>query len=677
MSHRFGKYEILRRLGLGGAAGVYLARDSVLDRPVALKVLGQQLRGDPGVISRILQDVKRSAGLVHPNIVTIYDYGVQDGIAFIAMEVLPGESLRAAIERKADLPLQQKLEAALQLAKALEHAHGQGVIHGDVTPGNVQLLPGSDIKLTGFGTAAVLSAGAARVQAATGTPGYAAPEQLRGQAPTAASDLFAFGAVVYELLAYRRPFKGEDAAAVRMQTAFDQPPQFEPHDGPIPLPLQSLVFRCLAKKPENRFDSFSPVVAELRRLVQSSSLGLAPVPQELYLGSGPGTSGMEEVVFDESPQVRRSSDDAPADALEIVTPVSLHRLDAEEPGIPPPSSIQSMPQISPAGEASQADFEAALEGGPSRSFSLMLLIGVMGMAASLFLAAGLNWLLSPGGTTQPQEPRTVFMTSYGLPTETPAGQRPGPESPRPSAEPARPNQPALPAALKEVPDTPAPVAAPPAATPARTPIPEPEAPSAPPPAARPPAPPPTVRPRYSAGSTAPSPAEPAPTEAPIIALAAPTSSPPPGPPSPTPSQLAASVLPSPVPSATPPARLDLPTPGPPTEPASSAEAADLLAIHQLLARYKDASERLDPDALREIWPSLKGRRLKTIEEGFSKYASQSLTIEVRRIAIAGETATVQATIRRVIQPKEGERVVEERPVKIAVRKSAKGWVIDD
>src|SRR5688500_3013890 len=153
MEKTFGKYEILGRLGVGGMGVVYLARDSVLGRKVALKILEQRMHEEERLVRRFLHEARVSAGLNHPNIVVIYDFGTEQGQSFIAMEYLPGETLRTYIEKKIPLTLGHKLHIALQVARALEYAHRYSVIHRDIKPGNIQVLPSGEVKLMDFGIA--------------------------------------------------------------------------------------------------------------------------------------------------------------------------------------------------------------------------------------------------------------------------------------------------------------------------------------------------------------------------------------------------------------------------------------------------------------------------------------------------------------------------------------------
>jgi eukaryotic-like serine/threonine-protein kinase len=739
-NRRFGKYEILRRLGSDKAGRVFLALDTALDRQVALRIVGQNLQKDPDAAARLLQQVKAVASLTHPNIVVIYDFGLHEGYLFAAMEVLPGESLRAAIEKKPALSLVQRLEIAMAIAKALEHANSRGVLLHDFRPGSIQLLSGEDVKVIDFGISPVEPREGAQGAGLVNLGPYSSPEEVLGLPATVVSNVFSFGVVLYELLSYRKPFSGADAAELRLKIAFEEPPAFDPTHLWIPPALQLLVFRCLAKKPEQRFESFEPIVAELRRLAHGPALELPARGSPGSVADRPEPSqegGGEEVIFDETeasaPSTALSdlSESAVGEPIRVGSTAASPRGSLPEareastapwtfkvPGKPP--SEPAAPEVKPIEE---------LPGGASKSFFLMLLLGAAAVAASLLLATSLTpWLLNK---EEPQANSKVFFIST-VATNTPALDARAAASATPPSRPLRPDQPAKPLsaappphkepsheaaapehAIERAPEASLPT---PTSIPMQTlppaqdasvsvsgpqvqtaaaeptlleaqPTPVPTAPAFPTPMAPRPKAPPALPPtrkadrRPSPASRTTAPAAPTPTQQPA---ASPTL------------QATAEPKPSAIPSSpTSPAAPSLETPRlasePDLAPSPARAAAEPTAqipdrtaenrrkIDELLARYKAASEALDTDALRVIWPSLKGKRLKVMEDVFSGYASQRLTINVNRVDIdfGGDTGAVFVTIKRVIQPKEGDRVTEEHTVKIAVRRSGNQWVIAD
>src|SRR6267142_3451883 len=224
---RLGPYEILAPLGAGGMGEVYRARDTRLDRPVAIKILPQHLSDNPTLKQRFEREAKAISSLNHPHICVLHDVGTQDGIQFLVMECVEGETLAKRLE-KGPLPLDQELKYGMQIADALDKAHRTGVVHRDLKPGNI-MLTGSGTKLLDFGLAKAappLAAGGKLTAAATrttpvtqqgtlvGTFQYMSPEQVEGKDVDARSDIFSFGSVLYEMVTGRRAFPGKSNLSV-------------------------------------------------------------------------------------------------------------------------------------------------------------------------------------------------------------------------------------------------------------------------------------------------------------------------------------------------------------------------------------------------------------------------------------------------------------------------------
>src|SRR5580765_8241961 len=222
---RLGAYEILAPIGAGGMGEVYRARDPRLDREIAIKVIPSEFAREPERMRRFEAEARTASRLNHPNVVTIHDIGVEGSIAYIAMELVPGESLRERLAR-GPMPAREALAAATQLADALARAHGAGVVHRDLKPENVMIAPDGRLKVLDFGLARSDPAGPPAASSADtedllssdgavlGTIGYMAPEQARGDRTDARSDIFAFGAILYEMLSGRRAFRGKTSLAV-------------------------------------------------------------------------------------------------------------------------------------------------------------------------------------------------------------------------------------------------------------------------------------------------------------------------------------------------------------------------------------------------------------------------------------------------------------------------------
>ena len=266
-----GPYEIRAAIGAGGMGEVYRAHDTRLERDVALKVLPADALGDETARARLIREARLASKLNHPHICTIYDVGEAEGQTYIAMELVEGQPLSARVADGA-LPVDQILRYGQQMADALAHAHGRGVVHRDFKSANVVVTPDGQVKVLDFGLAKRLT-GEELTDATTvsrhsltapgvvaGTLAYMAPEQLQGQPADARSDIWALGVVLYELATGKRPFQG--------QTGFDltaailrQPLPALPSS--VPAPLAGVIDRCLAKEPGERYQQGSEIRAAL------------------------------------------------------------------------------------------------------------------------------------------------------------------------------------------------------------------------------------------------------------------------------------------------------------------------------------------------------------------------------------------------------------------------------
>ncbi len=267
---RFGKYEVEGRLGEGGFGVVYRGRDPLLDRPVAIKACS---RSDEGLRRRFYREARIAAGLRHANITTVHELGVEDGVPFLVQELLEGEDLRQVIRQGRRLSLATVVAYLVQIARGLEHAHAAGVLHRDVKPANVRILPDGSVKLMDFGIAKVLGTdtGLTGTGMTLGTVGYLAPEQLRSEEADERADIFAFGVLAYELLTGERPFRGDDFSQVSYQLLYTEPPSLTRASLArtatlCPEPLALWVHRCLAKERGRRPGSMTAVRVALEEL---------------------------------------------------------------------------------------------------------------------------------------------------------------------------------------------------------------------------------------------------------------------------------------------------------------------------------------------------------------------------------------------------------------------------
>jgi serine/threonine protein kinase len=288
---RLGPYEILGRVGEGGMGEVYEARDTRLNRLVAIKVLGQPIALDPDSRSRFEREAQAIAALSHPHICTLYDVGQQEGTDFLVMELLAGQTLAERL-KKGPLPLAQALTYAIQIAGALDKAHGEGIVHRDLKPANIMLTK-DGAKLLDFGIAKLRVAEGAEPRAADaekptltregvilGTLSYMAPEQLEGKPVDARADIFAFGAIVFEMITGRRAFDGGSQPSIIGAVLHADPPAVSTLQPATPPPLDRLLKRCLAKDPDERWQTARDLLAELQWIAETSEV-TAPPPVAL------------------------------------------------------------------------------------------------------------------------------------------------------------------------------------------------------------------------------------------------------------------------------------------------------------------------------------------------------------------------------------------------------------
>ena len=269
-----GDYRVLRRLGAGGMAVVYLAEQQSLGRQVALKILQPTLARDGSYVARFQHEARAAAALVHANIVQIYEVGQSGGLHFIAQEYVPGKNLGELLHRESSLDPRLVLDVLRQVAAALCKAAEVGIVHRDLKPENILLSRSGEVKVADFGLARMESVDAktlTQVGVAMGTPLYMSPEQIEGRPVDARSDIYSLGVTCYHLLAGSPPHSGETALAVAVHHLHTPPQPLENHRGDLPSSFARVVHRMMAKRPEQRFQSPAELLAELRRLASQAA----------------------------------------------------------------------------------------------------------------------------------------------------------------------------------------------------------------------------------------------------------------------------------------------------------------------------------------------------------------------------------------------------------------------
>src|SRR5919205_629048 len=273
-----GRYRIVRKLGAGGMANVYLAEDQELGRRVAIKILDDRHAADEQFVERFRREAKNAAGLSHPNIVSIYDRGEAEGTYYIAMEYLDGRSLKELILSRGPAPVHVAIDYARQILGALRFSHRHGIVHRDIKPHNVLVDGEGRLKVTDFGIARAGTSQMTEAGSIIGTAQYLSPEQARGSPVDQTSDLYSVGVVLYEMLTGQVPFTGDTPLEIAMKHLSSTPEPPSAKRSEIPRELDLVVLRALAKDPADRYQSADEMDADLARVARGA--GVSPATEE-------------------------------------------------------------------------------------------------------------------------------------------------------------------------------------------------------------------------------------------------------------------------------------------------------------------------------------------------------------------------------------------------------------
>ena len=365
LPQRIGKYEIVGKLGQGAMGEVFRAHDPVLNRAVAVKRISAGLDADEMVRKRFQREAQSAALLSHPNIITVYELGIEGDQLFMAMELLDGIDLKHALTAR-QMTLDEKIGVVQQICEGLAFAHAHDIVHRDLKPANIHILPGGKVKIMDFGLARLSGSEMTTTGMVMGTPHYMSPEQVKGQKADARSDIFALGCVFYELLSGRKPFDAESMHGVLYKIMQEEPiPVREAAPG-TPEALAHIVEKALAKNPDERFPNAGELLVALRQARSVSPAGRGP---------------------ERSPDPERSAAPRPRGRLRDARAASTSRA----------SSRSSVPPISP--------------GGSRRA----LLIG-LAVAARSRSPAGPGCCAATSSTGRPRRPHRA-----PRPTASPAG----------------------------------------------------------------------------------------------------------------------------------------------------------------------------------------------------------------------------------------------------------------
>jgi len=252
---RVGKYEILEQVGEGAMGIVYKAKDPILNRTVAIKVMSEGLAHDAALRERFLREAQAAGSLQHPNVVTIYDFGETDGHLFIAMEFIQGADLEHLLTHHAPISLAAKLDIIIDVLNGLSYAHRRGIVHRDIKPANIRVDDEGHARIMDFGVARLSTSNLTSTGVMMGTPNYMAPEQISGEAVGPSVDLFSVGAVLFELLTNMKPFQGDTLHSVLFKIVSETPPSLHTLQPSLPSALNEIVQKGMAKDPEQRYRS--------------------------------------------------------------------------------------------------------------------------------------------------------------------------------------------------------------------------------------------------------------------------------------------------------------------------------------------------------------------------------------------------------------------------------------
>ena len=302
------RYELLKRIGRGGMADVFLGNDRLLDRQVAIKMLFPEFAVDPNFVERFRREAQAAANLNHPNIVNVFDWGKHASTYFIAMEYVDGRTLADILRSNGHLTSKQAAEIASEVAAALGFAHAAGLVHRDIKPANILIGTSGSVKVADFGIARALNAptesNLTQAGAVMGTATYFSPEQAQGAQPDPRSDLYSLGVVMYEMIAGRPPFTGDNPVGIAYRQVHDYPTPLNQLVADVPRPFEAIVAKLLAKDPAVRYSTADALREDLRRF----RMGERPVALQsaagLRTGTAPATAVMPGRANDPQAQVR-------------------------------------------------------------------------------------------------------------------------------------------------------------------------------------------------------------------------------------------------------------------------------------------------------------------------------------------------------------------------------------
>lgn len=419
-----GRYKLTDRIAIGGMGEVWKARDQVLGRLVAIKILKEEYTDNESFLTRFRVEARHTALLNHPGIAGVFDYGEEQGSAYLVMELVPGPPLSTIIERERKLEVDRTLSLIAQTARALAAAHEHGLVHRDVKPGNILVMPSGVVKITDFGIARLADqVPLTATGQVMGTAQYLAPEQATGQNATGSSDIYALGVIGYECLAGRRPFTGESQIAIALAQVNDAPPALP---DTIPAPVRQLIMSMLAKNPADRPKNATALAkaADALRAGDTNTATLA-VPGMLATGiSEDATQALN--MGEDATQAMTRQDSAPTMTNAMPTVV--------EPARTASAFTAASTQGANGFDDEDADAQDPQPQESKRSPWLIPLIVIISLAVVIALLA---WLIPAMSSNNDDQPTATVTESS---TESPQSSEPTEETTEPSEETSEPSE---------------------------------------------------------------------------------------------------------------------------------------------------------------------------------------------------------------------------------------------
>ena len=295
------RYEIIEQIGTGGMADVYKAKCHKLNRYVAIKVMKSEFSQDKTFVSKFWAEAQSAAGLVNPNVVNVYDVGVENGIYYIVMELVEGITLKKYLEKRGKLPYKEAVSIAIQVANGMDAAHQHNIVHRDIKPQNIIISKEGKVKVTDFGIAKVASSATINTSASMGSVHYISPEQARGGYSDERSDIYSLGITIFEMLTGTVPFDGDSAVAVAVQHIQDSIPAPSQLVEGIPVSVDKIVLKCTQKKTDRRYQSASELIADLKKSLV--------MPDEDFVNLGSVYDGAMAKPYDTDSETKDEPDD--------------------------------------------------------------------------------------------------------------------------------------------------------------------------------------------------------------------------------------------------------------------------------------------------------------------------------------------------------------------------------